>query len=123
MEKTARSQQRLYKRLRKKIKRAARQRISKPLELMMELTILLGVGNSLILAVLLFMYSKIALKTRSAYPGGLVVFAFLLLLQNLLMVFSYALMAPFFGVEALPYLLGTSALEFGSLLVLIKTTV
>lgn len=98
-------------------------RVPTDLEFMMELTIILGAGNSVILGGLLFMYAKIALKTRSAYPGGLVVFAFLLLLQNLLMVFSYALMAPFFGAEALPYLLAMSALEFGSLLVLIKTTV
>jgi hypothetical protein len=93
------------------------------LELMMELTILLAAGNSVILVGLLFIYSKIALKTRSAYPAGLVVFAFLLLLQNVLLIFSYAFMAPFFGAEALPYLFGTGALEFGSLLVLIKTTI
>ena len=87
----------------------------------MELAILLAAGNSLILAGLLFIYAKIAVRTKATYSIGLAIFAFLLLLQNLVTIFSYAFMAPFFGAGALPYLFGMGALEFGSLLVLIKT--
>lgn len=92
------------------------------MELMMGLAVGLALANSAILAGLIFLYSRIAVKTRATYSVGLAVFAGLLLLNNLLTVFAYVTMSPLFGVEALPYLSGIGALEFGGLLVLLKMT-
>lgn len=89
---------------------------------MMFLTVGLAAVNSGILIVLLFLYGKIVVRTRAMYAAGLVVFALLLLAHNLLTVFAYVTMAPLFGAEALPFLLGMAALELGGLLVLMKIT-
>jgi hypothetical protein len=89
---------------------------------MMYLAVGLALANSAILIGLVYLYARIAAKTRAMYSVGLSVFAGLLLMHNLLTVFAYAAMAPFFGVDALPYLSGIGALEFGGLLVLLRLT-
>ncbi|MGI0091398.1 MAG: hypothetical protein ACREBS_06785 [Nitrososphaerales archaeon] len=91
------------------------------LEMMLVTVILSGV-NSILLLFLLFLYSKIVMKTRAMYASGLMIFALLLLAQNLLAVYSYVAMQPFFGSEALPYLSGIAALELASLIALIRVT-
>lgn len=88
----------------------------------MELAAGLAVANSAVLLVLIFMYSKIAVKTKAAFSVGLALFGGLLLVHNLLTIFAYVAMAPLFGLEALPFLSGIGALELGGLLVLLKLT-
>jgi hypothetical protein len=83
----------------------------------------LAVVNSFILIVLIYIYSRIALRTRATYSAGLAVFASLLLLHNLLTVFAYVSMSPFFGSGALPFLSAIGAFELGGLLVLLKLTI
>jgi uncharacterized membrane protein len=89
---------------------------------MMGAAVGLALANSLVLIGLIYLYARIAMKTRATYSVGLAVFAGLLLLHNLLTVFAYATMAPLFGTDALPFLSGIGALEFGGLLVLLKLT-
>lgn len=89
---------------------------------MMMLAVGLSSVNSVILLVLLFLYGKIVMRTKAMYAAGLMVFALLLLADNMLTVVSYVAMAPFFGTEALPFLSGIAALELGGLLVLMKIT-
>ncbi len=89
---------------------------------MMLITVALSGANSILLVALLFLYAKIVLKTRAMYATGLLVFALFLLAQNLLAVFSYITMEPFFGEEALPFLSGIGALELISLVVLLRVT-
>ena len=88
----------------------------------MQLAAGLAVANSAILLGLMYMYSKIAFRTKAAFSFGLLLFAGLLLLDNLLTIYAYVAMAPLFGVEALPLLSGMGALEFGGLVVLLKLT-
>ncbi len=78
--------------------------------------------NIAVIAALLYVYGRIALKSRSATSFGLIVFASLLLAHNLLTVFAYVTMAPLFGTEALPFLSGIAVLELGAVLVLLKIT-
>lgn len=92
------------------------------METLMMVAIGLASANSIILIILLLVYSKIAIKTKALYAGGLFIFALLLLAHNLLTIFAYVLMAPVFGADALPFLSGISALELGGLLVLVKIT-
>lgn len=89
---------------------------------MMEVAVVLAVANSCLLLGLLYLYSRIAVKTRAMYSVGLALFAVLLLMHNLLTVFAYVTMAPLFGAEAIPFLLAIGALEFGGLMVLLKMT-
>jgi len=90
---------------------------------MMILAIGLATANSAILAVLIFLYGKIAARTRAAYSIGLVFFASLLLVDNLLTVFAYGTMSPLFGLEALPFLSAIGGAELAGLLVLLRITV
>lgn len=89
---------------------------------MMDAAIGLALANSAVLIGLIYLYAKIAVKTKGTYSAGLALFAGLLLMHNLLTVFAYAAMTPLFGSEALPFLSGIGALEFGGLLLLLKLT-
>lgn len=92
------------------------------MEFLMEVAAGLALANSAILLALMYMYSRIAAKTRAGFSFGLLIFAGLLLLHNLVTLFAYVTMAPLFGSEAIPLLSGMGALEFGGLLVLLKLT-
>ncbi len=89
---------------------------------MMFLAVAFSSLNVIVLAGLLYLYSRITWRSRALYPLGLVFFASLLLLQNLLTAFSYVEMTPFFGEALLPYLLTISVLEFGGLVALTRVT-
>ena len=82
----------------------------------------LATVNSAILLGLIFVYAKISVRTRASYSIGLVIFAGLLLVQNLLTAVAYGTMSPVFGSEALPYLSAMGAAEFAGLLVLLRMT-
>ncbi len=92
------------------------------METMMLVSVGLAVVNAAILVALLFVYGKIVLRTKAMYAAGLLIFAVLLLAHNLLTIFAYVSMAPFFGSEALPFLFWITALELGGLVVLIRIT-
>jgi hypothetical protein len=88
----------------------------------MLLTVGLSVVNSALLVALLVIYGKIALKTRAMHAIGLVLFALLLLSQNLLSIVAYVTMNPYFAGGVIPYLSAIGALELGSLIVLLRVT-
>jgi hypothetical protein len=92
------------------------------MELLMEVATVFAVANTSILLVLIFLYMKIAQRTKAMYSVGLGVFSVLLLMHNLLTIFAYVTMSPLFGSEALPFLAAMGALEFGGLAVLLKLT-
>jgi hypothetical protein len=89
---------------------------------MMELAIVFSSLNAIVLIGLLYLYARIAWRSKAVYSLGLLIFASLLLLQNLVTAFSYIEMTPFFGEALLPFLLAISVLEFGGLLALTKVT-
>ena len=92
------------------------------MDLMMDLAIAFSSLNVIVLAGLLFLYARITWRSKALYPVGLLFFALLLLLQNLVTAYSYVAMTPFFGESLLPYLLTISVLEFGGLLALTRVT-
>lgn len=89
---------------------------------MMEVAIVFSTLNSALLLVLLFIYARIAVRSRASHSVGLMFFATLLLANSALTAYSYVTMAPFFGNEALPFLSMMSVLEFVGLAVLLKIT-
>lgn len=88
----------------------------------MDLAIGFSSLNVIVLAGLLYLYARIAWRSRALYPLGLLFFASLLLLQNLVTAYSYVAMTSFFGESLLPYLLAISVLEFGGLIALTRVT-
>lgn len=78
--------------------------------------------NSVILVALIYLYARIASRTKATYSVGLLVFGTLLLLHNLLTVFAYSTMSDLFGAEALPFLSAMGAAELAGLLVLLRIT-
>jgi len=88
----------------------------------MDAAIGIAVINSIILLGLVYLYARIAVKSRAAYSFGLLFFAVMLLLQNLLTAFAYGTMSPLFGTDALPFLTVIGGTELAGLLGLAKMT-
>lgn len=88
----------------------------------MDLAVAFSSLNVIVLAGLLYLYARITWRSKALYPIGLLFFASLLLLQNLVTAYSYVAMTPFFGESLLPYLLAVSVLEFGGLVALTRIT-
>lgn len=89
----------------------------------MEVAAALAGANVIVLLSLIYLYGRLALRSRAIYSVGLVIFSLLLLSHNLLTVFAYVTKAPIFGAEALPFLAAIAALELGGLLVLLRMTI
>jgi len=84
---------------------------------------LVSIVNVVLLLALIYLYSLILMKTRASYAAGLLIFAFLLLLQNVVTVYGYAAMSGFIGSGFEPVLLGVSICECGGLLALLRVTI
>jgi hypothetical protein len=78
--------------------------------------------NVALLIGLIYLYSRIFMKTHAGYSAGLLIFAVLLLFHNMVTVFGYVVMGGFFSDQIYPVLVGITVLEFGGLLALIKVT-
>ena len=78
--------------------------------------------NVILLLGLIYLYSLILMKTRASYTAGLLIFAFLLLLQNVVTVYGYAEMSGSIGPGFEPILLGVAICECGGLLALLWVT-
>jgi hypothetical protein len=92
------------------------------MELMMDLAALFAGLNLILLVGLFYLYGGVAWRTKAPFSFGLLAFSALLLLHNMITVYSYLTMAPFFGESVLPYLFAASGLEFGGLAVLLRFT-
>jgi hypothetical protein len=79
--------------------------------------------NVILLLGLIYLYSLILIKTRAAYTAGLLIFAMLLLLQNVVTVYGYAEMSAYIGPGFDPLLFGVAVCECGGLLALLRVTI
>jgi hypothetical protein len=79
--------------------------------------------NIILLVGLIYLYGRIVAKTRAGYSVGLLIFAILLLLHNIVTVYGYAFMGGFFGDQVYPFLVVITVCEFGGLVALLKVTV
>jgi len=84
---------------------------------------LVATVNVILLLGLIYLYALILLKTRASYTAGLLIFAMLLLLQNVVTVYGYALMSANIGAGFDPFLLGIAICECGGLLALLRVTI
>jgi membrane-bound metal-dependent hydrolase YbcI (DUF457 family) len=91
--------------------------------LLMDVSSLVSMANVAILVALMAVYGRIYSKTGATFTIGLMVFAGMLMLHNVLAVYAYFAMAPLYSDELLPYFAGIHVAELAGLIALLKVTV
>lgn len=91
--------------------------------MLMDVSSIVGMINTGILVALLAVYANIYSKTRATFTIGLMVFAAMLMLHNVIAVYAYFSMAPLYSDELLPYFVGIHIAELAGLIALLKVTV
>jgi hypothetical protein len=91
--------------------------------LLMDVSSVVSMINTVILVVLLAVYANIYRKTGATFTVGLMVFAGMLMLHNIIAVYGYFAMAPLYSDDLLPYFVGIHIAELAGLIALLKVTV
>jgi hypothetical protein len=91
--------------------------------LLMDVSSIVSMVNTVILVVLLSIYANIYRKTGATFTIGLMVFAGMLMLHNIIAIFGYFAMAPLYSDDLLPYFVGIHIAELVGLIALLKVTV
>ena len=91
--------------------------------LLMDISSIVSVINTAVLVVLLSIYANIYRKTGATFTIGLMVFAGMLMLHNIIAIFGYFAMAPLYSDDLLPYFVGIHIAELVGLIALLKVTV
>jgi membrane-bound metal-dependent hydrolase YbcI (DUF457 family) len=91
--------------------------------LLMDVSSVVSMINTVILVALLAVYAKIYRKTGATFTIGLMVFAGMLMLHNIIAVYGYFAMAPLYSDDLLPYFVGIHIAELAGLIALLKVTV
>ena len=92
------------------------------MSIIMDASAVVSAANVAILIGLIILYGRTYSSSRAQFTLGLIFFASLLLLQNVIGIYSYVTMAPFFGEAILPYLLAINIAELAGLSILLKIT-
>lgn len=90
--------------------------------ILMDISAIISLANVSILLALLIVYIKIYKNTRAIFTVGLMFFASMLMLHNLIAVYAYFAMAPLYAEELLPYFLGVHIAELAGIGALLKVT-
>ena len=92
----------------------------------MEVLIALSAGIALVnvalLIALLTIYARIYKSTKAVFTVGLMFFACMLMLHNVIAVYAYFAMEPLYSVALLPYFLVVHLAELAGIAVLLKVT-
>jgi hypothetical protein len=91
--------------------------------LLMDISSIVSMVNMAILVTLLAVYTNIYRKTGATFTIGLMVFAGMLMLHNVIAVYGYLAMAPLYSDNLLPYFVGIHIAELVGLIALLKVTV
>ncbi len=90
--------------------------------IMMDASAVVSAANVAVLVGLLTLYGKTYSSSRAQFTLGLIFFASLLLVQNVIGIYSYITMAHFFTEAILPYLFAINIAELAGLSILLKVT-
>jgi len=91
--------------------------------MLMDASSIISMANVAILVALLAVYGRIYLKTGATFTIGLMIFAGMLMLHNVLAIYGYFAMAPLYSEDLLPYFVGIHIAELAGLIALLKVTV
>lgn len=90
--------------------------------MLMDASSIISMANVAILAALLSVYGRIYRKTGATFTIGLMIFAGMLMLHNVLAIYGYFAMAPLYSEDLLPYFVGIHIAELAGLIALLKVT-
>jgi hypothetical protein len=79
-------------------------------------------ANMIALGVLVMVFAKMYSKTKAQLPLGMIFFAGLLFLHNVLGVYAYLTMMELYAIALLPYLLAVHVAELAGILIFLKIT-
>ena len=89
---------------------------------LMETSAGVAVVNVALLITLLTVYAKIYKSTRAVFTVGLMFFAGMLMLHNVIAVYAYFAMEPLYAVGLLPYFAVIHIAELAGIAALLKVT-
>jgi len=81
-----------------------------------------SIANMIVLGILMTNFAKMYSKTKAQLPLGMIIFAGMLFLHNIIGAFAYFSMEEIFSQEVFPYMLGVTIAELGGVLILLKIT-
>ena len=79
-------------------------------------------ANLVVLGILVGVFIKIYSRTKAQLPLGMIFFAGLLFLHNVIGVYAYFSMMELYAAALLPYLLGVHVAELAGILIFLKIT-
>lgn len=86
------------------------------------LTSIISIVNVALLAALITIYAKIYKTSRAVFTLGLLFFATMLMLHNIIAVYAYFAMAPLYSDELFPYFVAIHLAELAGIVALLKVT-
>ena len=89
---------------------------------LMEISAGVGIANVVLLIALLTVYAKVYKSTRAVFTIGLMFFAGMLMLHNIIAVYAYFAMQPLYAVGLLPYFAVIHIAELAGIGALLKVT-
>ena len=89
---------------------------------LMEVSAGVGIANVVLLIALLTVYAKVYKNTRAVFTIGLMFFAGMLMLHNIIAVYAYFAMQPLYALGLLPYFAVIHIAELAGLAALLKVT-
>ena len=88
----------------------------------MEVSAGVGIVNVVLLIALLTVYAKVYKSTRAVFTIGLMFFAGMLMLHNIISVYAYFAMQPLYALGLLPYFAVIHIAELAGIAALLKVT-
>ena len=79
-------------------------------------------ANMIALGVLIAVFTKMYSKTKAQLPLGMIFFAGLLFLHNVIGVYAYFTMMELYAVALLPYMLAVHVAELAGILIFLRIT-
>jgi hypothetical protein len=92
------------------------------MEVLMTLSAGIALVNVALLIALLTIYARIYKSTRAVFTVGLMFFAGMLILHNMIAVYAYFTMEPLYSVALLPYFVAVHITELAGIVILLKVT-
>jgi hypothetical protein len=93
------------------------------MEMLMALSAGIALVNVALLIALLTIYARIYKSTRAVFTVGIMFFAGMLILHNMIAVYAYFTMEPLYSVALLPYFVAVHITELAGIVILLKVPI
>jgi hypothetical protein len=93
------------------------------MEYLMQIIAAIGFVTIALLIILLSIYIRIYRKSKAEFTLGLIFFAGMLMLHNVIAIYAYFLMAPLYNVALLPYFVAIHGAEVIGIAALLRVTI